>query len=84
MNALIQKAIQAIKDSKTEYAIGLLEGALEMTGFAGTPVQGTVIQSVPVHNPVMPPTDGNDEGSMMDAQARASLAEIKRLSELGQ
>ncbi len=32
MENLIQKAIQAIVDGKTERAIGLLEGALEMKG----------------------------------------------------
>lgn len=31
MNNLIAKAIQAIKDGKTDYAIGLLEGVMEIS-----------------------------------------------------
>ncbi len=63
MNNLIQKAIQAIQDGKTEYAIGLLEGALQMSQpdkvlSNYSPVLPTFPSPVPMPSMPMPYTIG--------------------------
>jgi hypothetical protein len=80
MNNLINKAIQAIKDNKTEYAIGLLEGILEMNSsevkVASTvPILGNVVGSHPVVN--------DPERAILEAKTISSLDEIKRIANEG-
>lgn len=80
MNNLINKAIQAIKDNKTEYAIGLLEGILEINSsevkVASTvPTLGNVVGSHPVAN--------DPERAILDAKTISSLDEIKRIANEG-
>ncbi len=86
MQDLIQKAISAIEEGKTERAIGLLEGALAiaaksdntypLSAYGGnqTPsLPGLTAQSVQV--------SGDTERDLLEAQARGSLETIKRLAD---
>lgn len=76
MDKLILKSIEAIKDGKTEYAIGLLEGALEMAG----PKSIIPIYTPQATNSIYPlsqPTKEVDEGAILDAMAAAALPKIK-------
>lgn len=79
MNSLIQKAIKAIQEGKTEYAIGLLEGVIEMSDtpksvhrsepnfFTGD----ASITNVPYMTPL----------TTMDLEAQSKLAVIKKMSQ---
>ncbi len=90
MESLIRKAIEAINDNKTERAIGLLEGALEMSEpksswlpklkSIDTPENREKIQKG--YDAVFAPT-ANDEGDMLDRQAKAQLESVKRLASQG-
>lgn len=71
MNNLITKAVQAIRDGKTEYAIGLLEGILEINS-----IPTTTAIPVPTVKPVHIAPTG--EGAMLDSMAAAKLEDIKR------
>ncbi len=90
MENLISKAIEAIKENKTERAIGLLEGALEMSGkkeearpiFKYKDVSASDIAEKEYVDFKM--TEKQDEGSMLDRQAKAQLESVKRLAMQGQ
>jgi len=82
MNNLLNKAIQAIQDGKNDYAIGLLEGILEMN-------------SLPNHNPLMnqplkayasiaqPISESSsDESSILDGMAAAKMNAIKQAANI--
>lgn len=84
MENLINKAIKAIGEQKYDYAIGLLEGILEMNGYEKR--KGTIyeydklppfdLSSQPINTYV--DTRDSDEGNMLDAVAKARLESITK------
>lgn len=88
MESLIKKAIDAIKANKQDYAIGLLEGVLEMTS---SPTVGKIADErinmlrsniiSPERIPIV--IKSNTEGEALDMAAAAKLAEVKRLAQQG-
>lgn len=81
MDKLILKSIEAIKAGKTEYAIGLLEGALEMTGRGAQevnkypeepkriiPITPGIMESVAI----IP----MDEASILEAETRSKMKNL--------
>jgi hypothetical protein len=59
MNNLITKAIEAIKEDKKDYAIGLLEGVLAMQAESPEPAKPTLSTTGPSFTPTVTqqPTD---------------------------
>ena len=93
MDKLIEKAIEAIKEDKKDYAIGLLEGAMQISCvskdapnvYVNTSDQRLMGGSFGVPNRVIPQTisleRSGEDGLIIDAEASAKLGQIKRLSE---
>lgn len=81
MDNLIKKAVEAVKEDKKEYAIGLLEGVLEM--IKPNPSSYSLpISLTEVNTSVSTPTGPKDEeAEILDGVAAARLAEVKRMSE---
>lgn len=76
-STILKKAIDELKSSspKIDYVLGLLE-AMDAMGGSSTVEQTTVNRPVVGSSPTRPA----DEGSMLDAKARASIESIKSMS----
>lgn len=92
MNNLINKAIKAIQDGKTEYAIGLLEGILEMNGINSEIALGgqknkpnipQAYRTPEVEVSVAEYNSSIDEGVALDIAAAAKLETIKNMANQG-
>jgi len=75
---ILQKAIDAIKANKTEYAMGILETLIE-----GLPEE--IKSNSPIYVPTISQPFSNheniDEGAQMDKIAAIKASEIKRLTD---
>lgn len=92
MNKLIQKAIEAIQAGKNDYAIGLLEGLLEMqpspqqTGFMGAVAMARSIPQQAVPMPLnlemqpSPPPDKGDAVMALERSVEAKLNAVKSMA----
>lgn len=79
---LIQKVIDAIKDGKLEYAMGILDTIIESLPEEPKGLLGLSTPIPPVHTTVtVDAPRSTDEGSMLDAVAAATIEKIKRMSE---
>ena len=81
MDNLIKKAIEAIKEDKKDYAIGLLEGVLTLNGY-----KDNVNPVYPVN--VSTPTYTVSTGTPLDAEsmiitstAASKIEDIKKIAE---
>lgn len=83
MNNLINKAIQAIKDNKADYAIGLLEGAVEMND-QNAKNEDIAIDTSATKNPLIKPffddksSTNVDPSVALDALAKARIEDLKK------
>ena len=87
MNNLIQKAIEAIKEGKNDFALGLLEGALAMSGETTKPfiAGNTRSVSIPVKGVDTPNRPEEVDPILnLDKMAAAKLASVKQLAQQSQ
>lgn len=91
MKSLIKKAIQAIEEEKYERAVGLLEGALEISEdkpqVSSGITPGGIITEVQNNN-LTPVSDSkiknaaNDPDLVTDAETAARLAHVQKMSKV--
>ena len=76
---ILEKVITAIKDGKTDYAMGILDTLLE--GLPERLPDPTFNDGVIVMKKVQEQIENLDEGAQMDKIAAIKAAEIKRLTD---